>query len=128
MSRFSKLPTLVKSAAVALVLGGATLGAAVPAQAAQPQAHFDLHFGFGGGGISIGHGKYCLSDRQVRTFLRWQGYSDIRFTDRRGRVVSVRAEKYRRDDRVTVDTCRARIIGVQRLRSHDWDHKPPRRW
>ena len=116
MSRFSNLPTLLKSAAVALVLGGATLGAAVPAQAAQP--HIDFHFGFGGGGISIGGGRYCLSDRQVRTFLRWQGYNDIRFTDRRGRVVAVRAEKYRRDYRVTVDTCRARIIGVQRLRNH----------
>ena len=126
MSRFTKLSTLVRSALVAVAIGGATIGMAAPAQAAS--AHVDLHFGFGGGGISIGGGRYCLSDRQVRTFLRWQGYSDIRFTDRRGRVVSVRAEKYRRDYRVTVDTCRARIVGVQRLRSHDRGHMPPRHW
>ena len=77
MSRFSKLSTLAKSAAVALALGGASL-AAVPAQAAPPS--FDFHFGFGGGGISIGGGKYCLSDRQVRRFLQWQGYDQIRYT------------------------------------------------
>ena len=116
MSRFSKLSTLVKSAAVALVLGGATLGAAMPAQAASPAGHIDLHFGFGGGGLSIGGGKYCLSDRQVRRFLQWQGYDHIRYTDRKGRVVSVRAERHRSDYRITVDTCRARIIGIQRLR------------
>ena len=114
MSRFTNLSTLVKSAAVALVLGGATLGAAVPAQAAPPS--IDLHFGFGGGGLSIGGGRYCLSDRQVRRFLQWQGYDHIRFIDRRGRVVSVLAERHRRDYRVSVDTCRARIVGVQRLR------------
>ena len=117
MSRFTKLPTLIRSAVVALALGGATLGAAtMPVQAASPS--IDLHFGFGGGGISIGGGRYCLSDRQVRTFLGRQGYDHIRFTDRRGRVVSVRAERRHSDYRVTVDTCRARIIGVQRLRHH----------
>ena len=116
MSRFTKLPTLLRSALVAIALGGAAIGMAPPAQAASD--HVDLHFGFGGGGISIGGGRYCLSDRQVRTYLRWQGYDNIRFTDRRGRVVSVRAERHRNDYRVTVDTCRARIIGVQRLRHH----------
>jgi hypothetical protein len=113
MSRFN-LPTLVRSALVAVALGGATIGMVPAAQAAPPS--IDFHFGFGGGGISIGGGRYCLSDRQVRTFLRWQGYDHIRFTDRRGRVVSVRAERHRQDYRVTVDTCRARIITVQRLR------------
>ena len=49
MSRFIKLSTLAKSAAVALALGGATL-AAVPAQAAPPS--IDFHFGLGGGGIA----------------------------------------------------------------------------
>ena len=115
MSRFN-LPTLVRSAAIALALGGATLGAAtVPAQAAT----IDLHFGFGGGGISIGGGKYCLSDRQVRFFLRNYGYSHIRFFDRKGRVVGVRAERHNRDYLVWVDTCRARIVSVQRLRHHN---------
>jgi len=113
MSRFN-LPTLVRSALVAVALGGATIGMVPAAQAAPPS--IDFHFGFGGGGISIGGGRYCLSDRQVRTFLRWQGYDHSHFTDRRGRVVSVRAERHRQDYRVTVDTCRARIITVQRLR------------
>jgi len=115
MSRFTNLSTLVKSAAVALALGGATLGAAVPAQAAPPS--IDFHFGFGGGGISIGGGKYCLGDRQVRRLLQQRGYDHIRFTDRRGRVVTVRAERGWRDYRVAVDTCRARIVEVVRLRN-----------
>lgn len=115
MSRFTKLPTLIRSAAIALALGGATLGAAtVPAQAAT----IDLHFGFGGGGISIGGGKYCLSDRQVRVFLRYQGFDHIRFFDRKGRIVGVRAERHDRDYRVWVDTCRARIVSIERIRHH----------
>lgn len=117
MSRFSKLSTLAKSAAVVLALGGASL-AAVPAQAAPPS--IDFHFGFGGGGISIGGGKYCLSDRQVRRFLQWQGYDQIRYTDRRGRIVSVRAERHHQEYKISVDTCRARIISVQRI-GHRWD-------
>jgi hypothetical protein len=117
MSRFTKLPILIRSAVVALALGGATLGAAtMPVQAASPS--IDLHFGFGGGGISIGGGRYCLGDRQVRKLLQWQGYSDIRFFDRRGRVVGVRAEKHHRDYRVWVDSCRARIVSVERIRHH----------
>jgi hypothetical protein len=117
MSRFN-LPTLLRSAAIALALGGATLGAVtVPAQAAS--ATIDLHFGFGGGGISIGGGKYCLSDRQVRFLLRNYGYSNIHFFDRKGRVVGVRAERHHRDYLVWVDTCRARIVSVQRLHRHN---------
>lgn len=114
MSRFPKLTTVVRSAAVALSLGGAALAAA-PALAAPPPPHIDLHFGFGGGGISIGSGRYCLSDRQVRVFLRFQGYRAIRFFDRRGRIVGVRAERHGRDYRVWVDTCRARIVDVERI-------------
>jgi len=119
MSRFTDLPTILRSAVLALALGGATLGAVtVPAQAA-PAATVDLHFGFGGGGIHIGGGKYCLSDRQVRKLLQWQGYHDIRFFDRKGRIVGVRAEKHNRDYRVWVDTCRARIVSVERIRHHN---------
>jgi hypothetical protein len=113
MSRFPKLTNLVKSAVVALAVGGAAI-TAVPAQAAPPS--IDFHFGFGGGGVSIGGGRYCLSDRQVRFLLRTQGYDHIRFIDRRGRIVGVRAERHRNDYRVWVDTCRARIVDVQRIR------------
>jgi hypothetical protein len=112
MPRFPKLSTIVRSAAIAIALGGATLGATAPVQAAP---HIDFHFGFGGGGVSIGGGHYCLSDRQVRFMLRDQGYSDVRFIDRHGRVVAVRAERHHRDYRIVVDTCRARIISVDRL-------------
>jgi hypothetical protein len=123
MSRFTKLPTILRSAAIALALGGATLGAAtVPVQAAPS---IDLHFGFGGGGISIGGGKYCLSDRQVRFLLRNYGYSNIHFFDRKGRIVGVRAERHNRDYLVWVDTCRARIVSVQRLHRHNSVYSGP---
>ena len=93
MSRFPKLTTVIRSAAVAIALGGTTLVAA-PAMAA-PAPTIDFHFGFGGGGIfwgldSRGHRQYCLSDRQVRRFLQARGYDHIRYTDRKGRIVSVR--------------------------------------
>jgi len=113
MSRFTKLSTLARSAVVALAIGGATVGMASPVQAATPS--INLHFAFGGGGISIGGGRYCMSDRQVRFMLRNYGYDHIRFVDRRGRVVAVRAERHRNLYLVSVDTCRARIVGVQRL-------------
>jgi hypothetical protein len=113
MSRFPKLTTVIRSTVVALTLGGATIAAA-PVQAAPPS--IDFHFGFGGGGISIGGERFCLADRQVRFFLRTQGYDHIRFFDRRGRIVGVRAERHNRDYRVWVDTCRARIVDVQRIR------------
>lgn len=112
MSRFPKLTNLIRSTVVALAVGGAAI-TAVPAQAASPS--IDFHFGFGGGGISIGGGHYCLSDRQVRFFLRAKGYDHIRFFDRRGRVVGVRAERHNRDYLVWVDTCRARIVAVKRV-------------
>ena len=114
MSRFNKLPTIIRSAVLALALGGATLGAAtVPVQAAPS---IDFHFGFGGGGINIGGGKYCLSDRQVRKFLQWQGYDSIRFFDRKGRVVGVRAERHHRHYLIWVDSCRARIVSIHRVK------------
>lgn len=118
MSRFPKLTTLVRSAAVVLSLGGATLVAA-PAMAA-PAPHIDFHFGFGGGGIYWGHDRwghkqYCLSDRQVRRYLQRQGYDHIRYTDRKGRIVTVTAERGRRDYRISVDSCRGRIISIRRI-------------
>jgi len=113
MSRFPKLTTVIRSTVVALALGGAAITAA-PVQAASPS--IDFHFGFGGGGISIGGGRYCLSDRQVRFFLRTQGYNNVRFFDRKGRTVGVRAERRGRDYLVWVDTCRARIVEVKRIR------------
>lgn len=119
MSRFPRLTTVMRSAAVALALGGTTLAAA-PAMAAPPPPHVDFHFGFGGGGLFWGHDRwghrqYCLSDRQVRRFLQGKGYDHIRFTDRKGRIVSVTAERGRRDYRIGVDSCRARIVSIRRI-------------
>ncbi|HZY49710.1 MAG TPA: hypothetical protein VFE64_08015 [Devosia sp.] len=111
MSRFPKLTTVIRSTVVALAIGGAAITAA-PVQAAPPS--IDFHFGFGGGGISIGGGRYCLSDRQVRFLLKTQGYDHIRFFDRRGRIVGVQAERRHKDYLVWVDTCRARIVEVRR--------------
>jgi len=115
MSRFEKLTSIARSAVVALAIGGAAIAVAPPAQAAS--ATIDLHFGYGGGGIHIGGGKYCLSDRQVRYLLRAYGYRDIRFTDRQGRVVEVKAERYHHRYRIAVDTCRARIVDIHRIKN-----------
>ena len=111
MSRFPKLTNVIRSTVVALAIGGAAITAA-PVQAAPPS--IDFHFGFGGGGISIGGGRYCLSDRQVRFLLKTQGYDHVRFFDRRGRIVGVQAERRHKDYLVWVDTCRARIVEVRR--------------
>jgi hypothetical protein len=106
--------TLIRTAVIGLTLAGATLSA-VPAQAQQ----FSFGFHIGNGGYHNGpvvHDRSCLSDRQVRRLLQRNGYDEIRFTDRRGRIVQVRAERGRHDYRVTVDACRGRIIDVDRLR------------
>jgi len=95
---------------VAAVLGGSAIAAA-PAQAASPNVSFS--FSFGNGGAQFG--RSCLSDREVRRGLRQRGFEDIRFIDRRGRVVRVRAEQGRRDVRVSVDSCTGRIIDVDRV-------------
>ena len=110
MSRFPRLITLVRSAALAITLGSAALAAA-PAMAGS--SSIDFHFRHGGAGVSIGGERCCMSDRQVLTFLRWQGYHDIRFFDRRGRVVAVWAKRHHNKYRMWIDTCRVQIVDVQ---------------
>ena len=105
----SPIKTATRAAILAIALGGATL-TAMPAQA---QPSFSFEFQIGGDRFKQRH---CMTDNQVRRLLRWQGYREIRFTDRRGRIVQVRAERGRRDFRITVDTCRGRIIDIDRLR------------
>lgn len=107
--------TLIRSTVIGLTLVGASLSAA-PAQA--QQFSFGLQFGNGGyhNGPIVEHDRRCLTDRQVRRLLQRNGYDEIRFTDRRGRIVQARAERGRHDYRVTVDACRGRIIDVERLR------------
>jgi hypothetical protein len=111
----SPLKTL-RAAVIGLVLAGSAV-TAMPAQA-QPTVEFGFHFGGGSGpGWHAGRpDRSCMTDRAVRQLLRARGYDEIRFTDRRGRIVTVRAERGRADYRVTVDSCRGRIVDVDRIR------------
>ena len=109
------LMNTLKAAAVALTLAGTAMSAA-PAQAQS----FNFSFGSGGGGVhfGIGNGRpnyHCLTDRQVRRDLRADGYREIRFFDRRGRIVQVTAELGRRDYQIAYDTCRGRIVDRDRI-------------
>lgn len=114
---------LIKAAAVALVLGGTTV-TAMPAMA---QSSPSVEFRFGGPGFGFHfdsdrrHGRWdwgrnCMSDPQVRRDLRRDGYRNIRFLDRRGRIVHVYAELGRRDYRIAYDSCRGRILDRDRIR------------
>lgn len=108
---------ITRAAIVSVTLAGASL-AAMPAQAA-PSFSFGFHVGGGGGGGAHRprvDTRHCLSDPQVRRMLQRNGYDHIRFTDRRGRIVQVQAERGHRNYRVTVDSCRGRIVDVDRLR------------
>jgi hypothetical protein len=104
------LKTATRAAVIGIVLAGTSLSAMPAAQAAPS---FSFSFNIGGDRFVQ---RYCLTDRQVRRLLQWHGYRDIRFIDRRGKIVSVRAEKGRRDYRVTVNNCTGRIIDVDRIR------------
>lgn len=110
---------IIRAAAVALAIGG-TAFTAMPAQA-QPSVEF--RFGGPGFGVEFGTdrrggswGRHCMSNPEVRRDLRRDGYRDIRFLDRRGRIVHVHAERGRRDYRIAYDTCRGRIIDRDRIR------------
>lgn len=114
---FSPLNTL-RAALVGIALAG-TAVTAMPAQA-QPHVEFGFHVGPGGGGWHVGRpgrpDRFCMSDREVRRLVQRNGFRDIRFTDRRGRIVQVRADRGRANYRITVDSCRGRIIDVDRIR------------
>lgn len=113
----TKLSKTLRAGAIALVLGG-TAFTAMPAQAQS----IDFDFRFGGPGWSWHFGdrdrgnRHCMTDPQVRRDLRRDGYRDIRFFDRRGRVVQVYAELGRRDFRIAYDTCRGMIVDRDRIR------------
>lgn len=114
MTKFS-LPKILRVAAVAVALGGTTL-VAMPAQA-QPS----VEFRFGGPGFSWHfdsdgrRDRHCMTDPQVRRDLRRDGYRNIRFFDRRGRVVQVTARLGRRHYEIAYDKCRGRIVDRDRI-------------
>jgi hypothetical protein len=113
------LGKFIRVSAVVAALGGAL--AVVPVQA-QPTPGVDFNFRFGGPGFSIGigddrrPGRMCMSESQVRRDLRRSGYDDIRFTDRRGPIMNLRAEFRGRDYRISYDSCRGRIVDRDRIR------------
>jgi hypothetical protein len=111
----TSLTKIIRAGAIAAVLGGTSL-AAMPAQAQD----VDFNFRFGGPGFSFSFGDYdhrrCATNREVRRDLRRDGYDDIRFVDRRGRIVQVVAELGRRDYIIAYDTCRERIVDRKRIR------------
>jgi hypothetical protein len=112
---------IVRAVAVAVALGGSVL-TAVPAAQAQS---FDFDFRFGGPGWSFNLGDgirrgFCMNAREVRRDLRRDGYDEIRFLDRRGRIVHLVAELDRRwgrdrTYRIAYDTCRGRIVDRDRI-------------
>lgn len=124
MTKLSLTKTL-RAAAVALALGGTVFTAtALPAQAQRgPDVNFEFRFGGGGWQWKFGNDRnwrHCLTDPQVRRDLRRDGYRNIRFFDRRGRIVQVTASLGRRDFRIAYDTCRERIVDRDRIRRGRW--------
>ena len=112
-------PKIIRAAAVAIALGG-TVVTAVPVQA-QPS----IEFRFGGPGFGFHFDtdrrrgdwrRHCMSNPQVRRDLRRDGYRNIRFFDRRGRIVHVTARLGRRHYVIAYDTCRGRIVDRDRIR------------
>lgn len=108
----------IRAAAMALVLGGTAFVGMPAAQAASPS--FEFNFSIGNSGAHWRGGsrptRHCLTNRQVRRDLRRDGYRQIRFTDRRGRIVHVKASLGWRDFRIAYNTCRGRIIDRDRIR------------
>jgi hypothetical protein len=116
------IPKTLRAAAVAVALAGSSFMAA-PAVQAQ---NVDLDFRFRVPGLSFSFGDddrnrrgFCMNAREVRRDLRGDGYREIRFLDRRGRIVHLTAELRRpgrdRDYRIAYDTCRGRIIDRDRI-------------
>ena len=112
---------IVRAALIAVAIGGTTL-TAVPAQA-QSNPSIEFRFGVPGFGFHFDTrrhgGRFCISNDAVRRDLRRAGYSDIRFLDRRGRIVAVYAERGRNAYRIVYDTCRRAIVDRTQLR-RDW--------
>lgn len=113
------LTKTLRAATLALAIGGSAL-VTMPAQAqSRPNVDFSIQFGTGGFRFGIDsdrhRGRFCMSDREVRRDLRRDGYDEIRFFDRRGRVVQLTAELGRRDYQIAYDTCRGRIVDRDRI-------------
>jgi hypothetical protein len=96
----------------AAVLGLALVSAAVPASAAQ------FSFGFGTDGFGFRRPLVCieLTDRQIRSAVRDQGYSNIYLNVRNDRRIQVRATRGDWVYLLRVSTCTGAILNRDRLR------------
>jgi hypothetical protein len=113
------IPNTLRATAVAVALAG-TAFTAMPVQA----NHLDVDVGvsIGTPGFSFRFGNdfdRCMSNREVRRDLRADGYYNISFTDRRGRIVELVADLRRpgrdRAYEIAYDTCRGRIVDRDRI-------------
>jgi hypothetical protein len=122
--RVTPLTKVTRAAALALVLAG-TGFAAMPAQAASAKSHsgaqveFDIRIGVPGFKFRFGdhdrNFRHCLTNREVRRDLRDRGYREIRFVDRRGRIVHVEAERRNNDFLIAYNTCSGKIVDRDRI-------------
>jgi hypothetical protein len=119
-----KIPKALRAAALVLTLAGSSLVAA-PVMVPTPVQAQDgsLSFSFGGEGFRFRFGdrfgrdfdrRFCMSDRAVRRDLRDRGYRNIRFLDRHGRIVVVRATRRGNTFIIIYDSCRGRILDRRR--------------
>jgi hypothetical protein len=114
------IPKTLRAAAVTVALAG-TAFAAMPVQANHLDADFSVRFGTPGFSFRFGDDDFdrCMTNRQVRRDLRADGYRDIQFLDRRGRIVHLVAELQRpgrdREYRIAYDSCRGVIVDRDRI-------------
>ena len=124
-----------RAALVALALGAASFGAAVPFTAAPAMAqNFSFEFGIRGGGdnfsFGVGRGgdrvrRACLTNNEIRRGLHREGFRDIRFLDRRGNRVTLTAEDRRFDYRLRVNRCTGAVAILDRDRKgRRYNHNP----
>lgn len=133
------LSTLRKSgraALVALALGAVSLGGAsftaTPAMAQSGGLTFEFGIRGGGDNFSFGIGKRgerfrrdCLTNNEIRRGLRREGFDDIRFLDRRGTRVTLRAEDRRFVYTLEVNRCTGAVRILDRDRKGRRDRRNP---
>ena len=105
-----------------IAAGVIALGALVAAAPAQAGGGVSVRIDIGQPGYTKHYGdRYdydrTFSPREIRRILRRQGFSEIRYVDRRGSIYRARAEDWRgRDVAITVSARTGAILEVQRLR------------
>ena len=126
MTQLNLLKTTACAAIAAVTFGAAGLMAAAPAQAASPSSSVTFSFGSGmsHNGIvlrfSNGHftNNYCLTDSEVRTGLRHQGFGSVRIIRSLGHH-QVLAVGFRHSDwyQLIVNECTGQVEQQQIRRS-----------